>query len=284
MFGKAIMTHFNIGHWADNLKNCSRYMLVALLWAAACTPSAKTENKPDDLIPFKIVKAFPHDITAYTQGLTIANGKLYESTGQAGSWISEVDIVTGKQNKKVILDDKYFGEGITILNNKMYQLTWQHKIGFVYDIKSFKKISEFNYNHEGWGITHDGTYLIVSDGTERLHFLDTVDLKEVKAISVSRKGQPASQLNELEYVDGFIYANQYQTNFILKIDATTGNVMGVLDFTSVNDEILKFNVNPDVLNGIAYEKKSKTFLVTGKLWPVLFALKLGDETAVEGKK
>jgi glutaminyl-peptide cyclotransferase len=256
----------------------ARFLFLSLLpIALSCSPPKKerTETKPDDLVPFKIVNVFPHDVTAFTQGLVVADGKLFESTGQTGSWISKVDIATGKQNKKVILDDKYFGEGITILNNKIYQLTYKHKIGFVYDFKTFKKINEFQYNHEGWGITHDSTYLIVSDGTNKLHFLDTSTLKEVKSISVSRKGEPVNELNELEFVDGSIYANQWQTNYILKINPTTGNVTGVLDFTSVQDEILKFNVNPDVLNGIAYEKNTKTFLVTGKLWPVLFALRLG---------
>ena len=258
----------------------ARFLFLSLLPIAfSCTPPKKdqAEIKPDDLVPFKIVNVFPHDVTAFTQGLVVANGKLFESTGQTGSWISEVDIATGKQSKKVILDDQYFGEGITILNNKIYQLTYKHKTGFVYDLRTFKKIAEFQYDHEGWGITHNDTFLIVSDGTTKLHFLDTTTLKEVKSISVSRNGEPINNLNELEFVDGSIYANQWQTNYILKINPTTGNVTGVLDFTSVQDEILKFNVNPDVLNGIAYEKNTKTFLVTGKLWPVLFALRLSGK-------
>ena len=240
----------------------------------SCTSTKNDESPADDIIAFKLAKVFPHDATAFTQGLVIHNGKLFESTGQEGSWISEVDISTGKQDKKVILEKKYFGEGITILNNKVYQLTWQHKIGFVYQLPSYKKVNEFHYNHEGWGITHDGKQLIVSDGTDQLHFLDTASLAESRVISVKRKGQSMSNLNELEFIDGFVFANQWQTNYILKINPENGEVVGVLDMSSLRDEVLKFDGNPDVLNGIAYEPKSKSLLVTGKLWPVLFALKI----------
>ncbi len=252
------------------------FLLAIVLFCIACSNPKSTETKTSDQLAFKVVKVFPHDVTAFTQGMVINNGKLFESTGQANSWIAEVDIVTGKQNKKVVLEEKYFGEGITILNNKIYQLTWQHHIGFVYDLKTFKKISEFKYDYEGWGITHNGSNLIVSDGTDRLHFLDTLTLTEVSTILVTRNGEPVTQLNELEFAEGFVYANQWQTNYILKIDPTNGQVVGRLDFASLNDEILKFNINPDVLNGIAYEQKSKTFLVTGKLWPAVFALRISE--------
>ena len=244
----------------------------------ACSSPKNDESPPDDIIAFKLAKVFPHDVSAYTQGLAIYNGKLFESTGQEGSWISEVEIATGRQDKKVILDKKYFGEGITILNNKVYQLTWQHKIGFVYQLPSFTKVNEFQYNHEGWGITHDGKQLIVSDGTDQLHFLDTTTLKESRVVSVKRNGEPMSNLNELEFIDGFVFANQYQTNYILKINPESGDVVGVLDMSSLRDEVLKFEGNPDVLNGIAYEPKSKTLLITGKLWPVLFALKIDSNS------
>lgn len=238
---------------------------------------SKKEEAKNDIIPFQLVKAFPHDVTAFTQGLVVENGQLYESTGQTGSWISEVDIVSGAQKKKVILDDKYFGEGITILNNKIYQLTWQSKIGFVYDLKTYQKLNQFYYSHEGWGITHDGTSLIVSDGTDRLHFLDSATLQQHHEVRVTDQGAPVNNLNELEYVDGFVYANVWQTNYILKINPADGKVVGRLDLSSLNQEIAKFNGNFDVLNGIAYEKQSKTFLITGKNWPVMFALRLKEE-------
>lgn len=248
---------------------------------AACSSPKNNETPVSDAIPFKMVKVFPHDPTAFTQGLVINDGKLYESTGQQGSWISEVNIASGKQDKKVVLDDKYFGEGITILNNKVYQLTWQHHVGFVYQLPTFAKVKEFNYSYEGWGITHDGRQLIVSDGTDRLHFLDTTTFEEQRTVSVKRNGQPMESLNELEFIDGSIFANQWQTNYILKINPENGEVVGVLDMGTLRDEVVKFEGNPDVLNGIAYEPKTKTLLVTGKLWPVLFALKLNDASEKE---
>lgn len=260
------------------MKFKTAYLLVFFaLFLLACGPSKKETETPSDLIQFQMVKAFPHDVTAFTQGLVVENGQLYESTGQNGSWISKVEIGTGIQQKQVILDDKYFGEGITILNNKIYQLTWQTHVGFVYDLRTFEKINEFQYPYEGWGITHDGTNLIVSDGTDKLHFLDSATLQQVREISVTDKGIAVKSINELEYVDGFVYANLWQTNYIVKIDPGNGQVVGRLDLTSLEKEIAKFNGNFDVLNGIAYEKKSKTFLITGKNWPVMFALKLKEE-------
>jgi Glutamine cyclotransferase len=252
--------------------------VFSLALLAACGPPKDQVQQPDDLIDYQLAKAFAHDKTAFTQGLVIENGRLFESTGQNGSWISEVELTTGKQDKKIILDDKYFGEGITILNNKIYQLTWQTHVGFVYDLKNFAKLNEFTYPYEGWGITHNGTHLIVSDGTDKLHFVDTTSLKDDHVILVKDKGASAKSLNELEFIDGFVYANQWQTNFILKIDPTTGAVVGRLDCSRLLDEVLKFNATPDVLNGIAYEKKSKTMLITGKNWPVLFAIRLKDKT------
>ena len=228
----------------------------------------------DTLIPYAILKIFPHDPAAFTQGLTIAEGRLFESTGQNDSWIAEVDLLTGKQEKKVVLDKKYFGEGIAILHNKIYQLTWQNHVGFIYDLRTFKKVGEFQYDHEGWGITHNGKNLIVSDGTDKLRFLDTLSLKPVSVLTVVADENPADKLNELEFVDGFIFANQWQTNYILKIDPTTGSVVGKMDLSALAEKMHLLNPEADVLNGIAYERKSGMLLVTGKLWPSLFALRL----------
>lgn len=247
-------------------------VIAFLILLAGCT--SKKENKTSDLIEFTLVQAFPHDVKAFTQGLVIENGKLYESTGQKGSWIAEVDLATGKHDKKVTLDDKYFGEGITFLNNKVYQLTWQNHEGFVYDAKTFTKLKDFSYSHEGWGITHDGKNLIVSDGTDVLHFLDTATLKDDHVIHVTDGDEKVEKLNELEFIDGYVYANIWQTAFIVKIDPASGKVVGRMDLSSLGNEISKFEGSFDVLNGIAYEKKSKLFLVTGKLWPALFALRL----------
>ena len=164
------------------------FIIGALPLLFSCGPKKEKgkENTSADLIPYSIIKVFPHDKTAFTQGLVVEQGRLFESTGQNGtSWIAEVDIATGRQDKKVLLDKKYFGEGITILNNKIYQLTWQAKIGFVYDLKTFEKISEFEYDREGWGITHNGKNLIASDGTDELYFLDTLSLKPVSILNAS---------------------------------------------------------------------------------------------------
>ncbi len=227
-----------------------------------------------DLIPYSIIKVFPHDNTAFTQGLVVEQGRLFEGTGQHGtSWIAEVDIATGRQDKKVILDKKYFGEGITVLNNKIYQLTWQNKMGFIYDLKTFNKIGEFEYEREGWGITHDGKNLVVSDGTDKLYFLDTLSLQPVSILHVKDRGTAAEQLNELEIIDGYIFANQWQTNYILKIDPVSGEVVGRMDMGAVAEKIFPLNPNADVLNGIAYEKKTRMLLITGKLWPALVAVR-----------
>ena len=250
-------------------------LIFAILIFASCNPKKEKQELPTDLISYSILKIFPHDKTAFTQGLVVEQGKLYEGTGQYGaSWIAEVDITTGTQNKKIILDKKYFGEGITILNNKIYQLTWQSKIGFVYDLKTYQKINEFEYTHEGWGITHNGKNLIVSDGTNQIHFLDTASLKEISVLKVKDGDNEVEHLNELEFIDGFIYANQWQTNFILKINPTDGNVVGRLDMTELAEKVFPLNPNADVLNGIAYEQKSKMLLITGKLWPAMVAVKI----------
>jgi glutaminyl-peptide cyclotransferase len=249
---------------------------LVLLFSCGSKNEKKNEKEvTNNLISYSILKVFPHDKTAFTQGLVVEDGRLFESTGQNGtSWIAEVDIATGTQDKKILLDKKYFGEGITMLNNKIYQLTWQTKIGFVYDLKTFKKIAEFEYDREGWGITHNGKNLITSDGTNQLYFLDTLSLKSVSTLKVKDGDAPAERLNELEFIDGYIYANQWQTNFILKIDPANGNVVGRMDMTELTEKVFPLNPNADVLNGIAYEKKSKMLLITGKLWPAMVAVKI----------
>ncbi len=249
-------------------------LALLLLILSACNTKKPQENSAKS-ITYSIKKIFPHDIKAFTEGLTIADGRLFESTGNKGtSWIAEVDIATGIQDKKIVLDKKYFGEGITVLNNKIYQLTWQNHIGFVYDLKTFEKRGEFNYEHEGWGITADNKNLIVSDGTSTIRFLDTLTLKSIKEITI-RDGEVAvDKLNELEFIDGFIFANQWQTNYLLKINPDTGQVVSRMDLSALAEKMYPINPAADVLNGIAYEKKSKLLLITGKFWPALFALKI----------
>ncbi len=247
---------------------------ITLFAFSACNGKKHRETIPEKSIPYSVKKIFPHDIKAFTQGLTVADGTLFESTGQSGSWIAEVDIATGSHDKKVILDKKYFGEGITILNNKIYQLTWQNHVGFIYDLKTFEKIKEFQYDYEGWGISSDGKNLMVSDGTSKIRFLDTLTFKSVRDVTVKDGGIEIDKLNELEYIDGFIFSNKWQTNYLLKINPLTGEVVGKMDLTALAEKIYPLNPSADVLNGIAYEKKSKLLLVTGKFWPALFALKM----------
>jgi glutaminyl-peptide cyclotransferase len=248
--------------------------IIALL-VIGCKPGKESAA---NVIPYTVMKVFPHDKTAFTQGLVIEYGRLFESTGQEGtSWIAEVDIASGKQDKKVILDSMYFGEGITILGNKIYQLTWKSKRGFVYDVNTFQKLNEFTYDHEGWAITHNGRNLVVSDGTHNIHFLDTATLKEVSVLEVKENSIPVDKLNELEYIDGYLFANRWMTNEVLKIDPASGEVIGKLDLSQLAVEANQSNPSVDVLNGIAYEKKSGMLLVTGKWWPFLFALRLENK-------
>jgi len=186
---------------------------------------------------------------------------------------------TGQPEKKVILNDEYFGEGITILNNKVYQLTWEQKTGFVYDLETFEKIKEFKYGNEGWGLTSDGTHLIMSDGSNTLSFLDTTSLSTVKKMNVTYQGVAVSSLNELEYVDGYIWANIYQKDQIAKIDATNGEIKGFLDLSDLTYRTKLLNPDADVLNGIAWHAATKSFIVTGKLWPQMYVLKLTEKAA-----
>ncbi len=252
-------------------------IITLVMGIISCSSNKESANETNTNIPYLIFKIFPHDTEAFTQGLVVTDGKLIESTGQYGtSWIAEVDIATGRQDKKVILDKEYFGEGVTVLNNKVYQLTWKNKKGFIYDFKSYEKLGEFSYDSEGWGITHDNVNLIMSDGSDKLYFLDTLSLKAVKTISVTEGGRPLKNLNELEYIEGYLYANLWQTNYIVRIDPVTGVVLGRLDLTRVAEAVYPGNPNADVLNGIAYEPKSKMILITGKLWPAMVAIKFSE--------
>ena len=250
-------------------------MLLSLL--LACGKQSK--EKPvggEPVIQFKLKSKWKHDPSAWTQGLLIHDGKLYESTGQKQSYIGIVNINTGEADKKVVLDDKYFGEGIAIVNKKIYQLTWQNHVGFVYDLRTFAKLKEFDYPTEGWGLTTDNHYLIMSDGTEKLIYLDTATLKPVRTVRVKDQFGFVTRLNELEYMEGFILANQWETNRILKIDPGTGTVVGILDLSPLAQEAHLDNSKADVLNGIAYHPSTGLVIVTGKLWPTTYVLQLNQ--------
>jgi len=225
---------------------------------------------------YKVINSYPHDAKAFTQGLEYHNGFMYESTGQRGeSSLRKVDLKTGKVLRKIDLDKQYFGEGMTIFKDKIYMLTWQKNIGFVFNLKNFKLIKKFNYGEskEGWGLTHNGKYLIKSDGTERLWFLDPNTLKEVKHIEAYTNTRKAEEINELEYINGKIYANVWQKNTILIINPKNGTIEGLVDLKGLNKNLNPKNDN-DVLNGIAYDKKDNRIFVTGKDWDKIYVIKI----------
>lgn len=226
---------------------------------------------------YSLVNSYPHDPDAYTQGLEFFNGKLYESTGQRGE--SELRIVTHKTGlveEKVPLDDRYFGEGLTIMDEKIYQLTWTSNICLVYDVKTLQQTGTFSYPTEGWGITNDGEFLIMSDGTENLYFRDPQTFEEVYKLQVYSNEGAVRNLNELEYINGKIFANIYQTETIAIIDPTTGALEGVIDLNGIFNKN-NYNRRLDVLNGIAYNEETQSYFVTGKYWPKLFEIKINPK-------
>ncbi|MFQ3181343.1 MAG: glutamine cyclotransferase [Polaribacter sp.] len=229
---------------------------------------------------YKIINEYPHDRKAYTQGLEYYNGFLYETTGRRGqSTLRKVALKTGKVLQKIALDNEYFGEGMTIVNNKIIWLTWQNNKGFVFDLETFKLEKEFAYNEskEGWGLTHSETELIKSDGSHKIWFLDPETLKEKRAIQVYTNDRSVNNLNELELVNGKIYANKYQQNTIAIIDVKTGIVEGLGDLRGLEKEMAstqKLLANDEVLNGIAYDIKNDRLFVTGKNWSKLYEIVL----------
>lgn len=240
-----------------------------------------TDNTPP-VINYTVVNAFPHDTSAYTEGLLFHDGQLYESTGtepempaSRRSLFGTVDLRTGKITPKVELDrNKFFGEGIVFLNGKVYQLTYTTKVGFVYDAKTFKKLGEFTFpSKEGWGMTTDGQNLIMSDGTSNINYIDPNTFRLVKVVGVTDNNGPVSNINELELIKGYLYANQWQTNYILKIDPSSGKVVGKMDLGSVDSEARNKYAQAEVLNGIAYDSTTQKVYVTGKLWPNIYEIK-----------
>lgn len=269
-----------------------RFGLLILLVFAACnnksnntatTTDANNSTPSPPLINYSIAKVYPHDTSSYTEGLEWKNNSLYES---AGNYIySKLFQYTldGKTLRSVPLSKEYFGEGLTVLNNKIYQLTWrEHKV-FVYDATTFKKVNEFPWPYEGWGMTNNGTTIIVGTGSSILYFVDPENFKILNQVSVTDNNGPVTMVNELEYVNGFIYANIYETDYIIKIDPETGNVVGKLDLSGLLQKS-GMNYNPhnypgtegNVLNGIAFDSSKNAFYVTGKKWPALFEIQLNN--------
>lgn len=252
-------------------------LLSLCLAAVSCQTSptrAPAEKNSVTIYGYEVVHAFPHDRDAFTQGLIFHDGNFLESTGEVGhSSLRRVEIDSGKILQKVDVPSPYFAEGITLLNGKIYQLTWQHQLGFVYDALSFEKTSEFKYTGEGWGLANDGQSLILSDGTNRIRFLDPTNFQVSKTISVLDGHTAVTEINELEYVQGEIYANIWHADRIARIDPNTGKVAGWINLAGllapgeVQDE-------EAVLNGIAYDQTSGRLFVTGKLWPKVFEIRL----------
>ena len=237
-------------------------------------------NTEPAIYGYKIINTYNHDKEAYTQGLEYHNGFLYETTGRNGeSSLRKVEIKTGKVVQKIDLDKQYFGEGMTIFNNKIYWLTWQARKGFVYDLNTFKQVGEFSYSKsaEGWGLTHNANELIKSDGTHRIWFLDAKSQKEKRAIQVYTNKYALDKLNEIELVNGKIYANKWQQNVIVIINSESGIVEGVANLSGLQNEIKKnqqLDGQDEVLNGIAYDAKNNRLFVTGKHWGKLFEIEL----------
>lgn len=240
------------------------------------------EEKGIPEIKYSVVRTLPHSTTSFTEGLLFHKGVLYESTGspkslpQTKSHFGILDSTNGEIIVKSKLNkNHYFGEGITIFNDKIYQLTYKKQKCFIYDINTNNKIGEFNYpNQEGWGLTNDGSYLIMSDGTNHLTFIDTSNYIIKRKLAVSLNGFAVDKINELEYINGYIFANIWPGDHIYKIDPKNGVVVGKLDLTKLKNEALKLNPESFETNGIAYDSISDKIIVTGKMWPKLYEIKL----------
>ena len=236
------------------------------------------QQKPVTQIP-QILNTYPHDAEAFTQGLVYANGKFYESTGLNGrSSLREVNIKSGEVIRGLALGDEYFAEGLAKVNNKLIQITWQNGEVFVYDLETFNKEKTFSYEGEGWGICYDGTDLYMSDGSGTLFERDPETFEVTRQITVKHNGQNVDELNELECVDEFVYANVWQTDQILKVNKKTGLVVSEIDASLLLTSVERSQLGPDaVLNGIAYNADTQSFYVTGKLWPKLFEVKFVEK-------
>ena len=224
---------------------------------------------------YDVVNVYPHDPTAFTEGLQYYKGDLYESTGLEGqSSMRRVELATGKVLQKTDVDPKYFGEGFVISGDKVIQLTYTTQIGFIYDLKTLSQTGTWNYQGEGWSLTTDGTNIIMSNGTERLKYLDPSTLSVVKTLDVQQSGLPVEYINELEYINGEIWANIWRTDSVIRIDPATGNIKGWIDLSGLLSPSERKGNNVDVLNGIAYDQEHDRIFVTGKNWPKLFEIKV----------
>lgn len=243
-----------------------------------CEPFETTAVAPPSSVPtygYQVINTYPHDPDAFTQGLVYTDGLLYESTGikRTPTSLRQVELATGEVTQLLVVGSDVFGEGLVLWQDRLIQLTWQNRIAFVYDRDSFELLDTWEYDTEGWGITHDGRCLIMSDGTSTLYFRDPDTFAEVGRITVQDQNGPIAWLNELEYINGEVWANIWQTNRIVRIDPATGQVVGSIDLTGLLDPATA-DQPVDVLNGIAYDGTNGRLFVTGKLWPTLFEIEL----------
>ena len=258
------------------------FFFAALIFCAGCAPQqpaaraqvaptvANTPKSGPKQLNWTVLGTFPHARDAFTEGLLWHDGALYESTGLEGqSSVRRVDLQSGQVLEQRDLNDKLFGEGLALAGDKLYMLTWQTKIGFVYDLKTLKPEAKFAYGNEGWGLTFDGQNLIQSDGTDTLTWRNPKDFSSVKRVKVTQNGVALRNLNELEWIDGKIWANVWQTDTIVIINAQSGKVESLLDLTNLNPALMR-EEGEDVLNGIAYDAKDKRIFITGKNWPKLY--------------
>jgi glutaminyl-peptide cyclotransferase len=249
--------------------------LAAIVGAAWLLSRALSGSPPPPTYTVHVLREYPHDKAGFTEGLIYRNGNLIESTGQIGaSAIKEIDVDTGLVQNRADLSPPYFGEGIAAWGNKIVQLTWKNRTGFVYEMPSLSPVSTFNYEGEGWGITHNSKYFIMSNGTSILKFLDPKSFSVKYTINVKASNCPVNNLNELEWIDGQIYANIWQTGFIARIDPKTGAVTSFIDASALGPRDQGVD---DVLNGIAYDNDGRRLFITGKRWPVLYQIAISKE-------
>src|ERR1700704_142237 len=256
---------------------CRRLVVASFLAALAPSLFGQSHEGPSTRPPeytFKVVQTFSHDPTAFTQGLAYSNGLLYEGTGLKGrSSLRKVRLETGEIVQRVDLAPEFFGEGITVLKNEVMQLTWQSQTGFVYNVKDFRLLRRFSYSGEGWGLTTDGHQIFMSDGTSAIRVLDPNTLAEKRRFTVHDGNTPIDRLNELEFVDGEIFANVWQTNRIARISPQTGKVVGWIDLTGLLSPIYRLQSGGG-RNGTAYDAQHRRLFVTGKLWPNVFEIRV----------
>ena len=235
-------------------------------------PAAVEQRLGTERLRVQVVQTYPHDPRAFTQGLVLAGGRLFESTGLEGqSSLREVDLTTGKVLRRLDVAAPVFAEGLALVGTRLFQITWKHETVYTYDRDTFKKGPTFPYTGEGWGLCHDGRELVMSDGSAQLTFRGPETFRPVRAVTVRDDGRPVEQLNELECVGGHVYANIWQTDRIVRIDPKTGGVTATIDASGLLNPAERFGT--DVLNGIAYDSSNDTFLITGKLWPKLFRVR-----------